>query len=271
LVESGFGCCKKGNTCCLHDPVENKRGGWVFYTYRFIPTSMQNKEKKQGIVAGISLVIMAIVAGFSFGYAHNSLVAESPEITLNNLTANKSLFFAELSGWILIFFADIIVAIALYFFFRSTSKRISMIAALIRIAYTLILGIAIIQLFKIIPVLSFDNPLSEKLSALEIASHIELFEKFWSVGLIIFGFHLIGLGYLSVQSKSVHWLLGYLLYFGGISYTFINSSRQLSLFDTQTLNSAENILALPMALAEILLAFWLIYIGYRKSPSPIKP
>ncbi|PLX00108.1 MAG: DUF4386 domain-containing protein [Marinilabiliales bacterium] len=231
---------------------------------------MQNKEKKQGIIAGISLLIMAIVAGFTFGYAHSNLVADAPEITLQNLIANKSLFFAELSGWSIVFITDLIVAVALFFFFSSASKRISMITAIIRIAYTLILGIAIIQLFKIIPILSLNYPLSDKINATVTAFHIEQFEKLWSVGLIVFGFHLIGLGYLSVKSKSVPSLLGYLLYFGGISYTFLNTSIQLSLFDTIVLNSIENVLALPMALAEILLAFWLIYFGFRKTPSKIK-
>ncbi|MCW0483055.1 DUF4386 domain-containing protein [Gaoshiqia sediminis] len=231
---------------------------------------MHNKEKKQGIIAGISLVIMAIVAGFSFGYAHNNLVTDSPENTLNNLIANKSLFFAELSGWSLILITDLIVAIALYFFFSKTSKQISTLTASIRIIYTLILGIAIVQLFKIIPILSSGNPISDELTISETASHIQLFEKLWSIGLIIFGLHLIGLGYLSVKSKSVPGLLGYLLYFGGISYTFLHSSRRLSLFNTNILDSVENILALPMALAEILLAFWLIYNGFRKSVSKIK-
>jgi hypothetical protein len=231
---------------------------------------MQNNEKKQGIIAGISLVIMAIVAGFTFGYAHNMLVADSPEITLNNLIADKSLFYAELSGWSIIFITDIIVAIALYFFFQSTSKQVSMTAAVLRIVYSLILGIAIIQLFKIIPVLSLDNSLSDKNNALETASHLQLFEKLWSVGLIIFGLHLIGLGYLSVKSKAVPTLLGYLLYFGGICYTFLHGSRQLNLFDTSVINSIEKILALPMALAEILLAFRLIYNGFRKSQANVK-
>ncbi len=231
---------------------------------------MLNKNKKQGIIAGISLLIMAIVAGFSFGYAHNTLVVDSPEITLQNLVANKSLFIAELLGWSTIFITDIVVAIALYFFFRSVSKEISMLTASIRIVYTLILGIAIMQLFKILPVFSFADPVSDKLMVSETISHLQLFEKLWSIGLIIFGLHLIGLGYLSLKSKSVPRLLGYLLYFGGISYTFMNLTRQLSLFDTKVISSVENILALPMALAEILLAFWLIYSGFRKSTSKSK-
>nr|MBD3621813.1 DUF4386 domain-containing protein [Sunxiuqinia sp.] len=231
---------------------------------------MLNNKKRHGVIAGISLIIMAIVAGFSFGYAHNNLVMDSPEITLQNLQANKSLFYAELSGWSIIFMTDLIVAISLYFFFRNTSKQISTITSLIRITYTLILGIAIIQLFKILPVLSLDTPVLEQHAVSETTVHIQLFEKIWSIGLILFGLHLIGLGYLSVKSKSVPKLLGYLLYFGGLGYAFLHSSRQLSLFDLKVLNLGENILATPMALAEILMALWLVYKGLQKSPSEIK-
>ncbi len=227
---------------------------------------MHSKEKKHGVIAGISLIIMAVTAGFAFGYAHNKLVTNSPDITLNNLTANKTLFFAELSGWSLIFITDLIVAISLYYFFRKTSKQVSIITAGIRIVYTLLLGISILQLFKIIPVLSVDNIIAEELTIYETTLHLQQFEKLWSVGLIIFGLHLIGLGYLSVKSKSVPSLFGYLLYFAGVCYSFLHSSRQSNFFDTAAINSIENILALPMALAEILLAFWLIYNGLKKSP-----
>jgi hypothetical protein len=231
---------------------------------------MQYKEKRQGIIAGIALLIMAIVAGFSFGYVHSNLIVDSPEITIKNLMVNKSLFYAELLGWTIIFITDLIVAIALYFFFRSVSKQISMITAFIRIVYTLILGIAIIHLFKIVPILSLDNIITDQPAFSDTLSNLQLFDKIWSIGLIVFGLHLIGLGYLSIKSKSVPKLLGYLLYFGGISYTLLHTSIQLSLFNTKTLNTIENILALPMALAEILLAFWLLYNGFRNSSSKIK-
>lgn len=205
---------------------------------------------------------MAIAAGFAYGYAHSNLVTTSLEITLENLAANKSLFLAELAGWSIIFITDMVVAMALYIFFRSTSKQTSAITASIRITYTLILGAAIIQLFRIVPELSSVNP-----DASEVSSHLHMFENLWSLGLVVFGLHLIGLGYLSVQSTSVPKLLGYLLYFGGTCYTVLHGARHLSLFDEQLLVSVEKILALPMALAEILLAFWLIYFGSRKSNS----
>ena len=225
---------------------------------------MQNTEKKQGIIAGISLIIMAVVAGFSYGYVYNSLVADSPGITLDNLIAGKSLFIAGLAGWIIVFVTDLIVTLALYRFFLSTAKQASLVTALFRIAYTVLLGVAIIQFIKIIPMLNQAGGIEKTSVADEVTSRIELFGKIWSFGLIIFGLHLIGLGYLSVKSKFIHALLGYLLYLSGVSYIFVHGAKQLSLFDPAVITRAESILSLPMALAEMLLAIWLIYRGFRK-------
>lgn len=222
---------------------------------------IQDKIKKQGVIAGISLLIMALLAGFAFGYAHKTLVGDSPDLTFASLVANQSLFFAELAAWTLIFITDIIVALALYFFFRKASRQMSALTAAIRIVYTLILGIAIVQLFNIIPLLATDKPQH----ITEVATQLQLFERLWSIGLIIFGLHLIGLGYLSLKSKEVPVILGYLLYFGGLSYVFVHLSRQLQLLNADVVGSAEQLLALPMALSEILLAFWLIYHGFRKN------
>lgn len=225
---------------------------------------MQKTEKKQGLIAGISLIIMAVVAGFSYGYVYNSLVADSPAITLQNLIAGKSLFIAGLAGWIIIFITDLIVTLTLYKFFLSTAKQASLLTALFRITYTILLGVAIIQLAMIIPILNQAAAIENKSVAGEVTSRIEQFGKLWSFGLIIFGVHLLGLGYLSLKSKFVPGLLGYLLYLGGASYIFVHGAKQLSLFDPALMTRVENILSLPMALGEMLFAVWLIYRGIRK-------
>jgi hypothetical protein len=225
---------------------------------------MSTKQAKYGIIAGFLLIFMTVVASFSYAYIHNKLVVNSSEITLKNLLSNKSFFYAELAGWILIFITDIIVAIALYFYFIKTSKQISFITAVIRILYTLILGVAILQLIKIIPIISSNNSLSNHLNIFKTTFYLQFFQKIWSLGLVIFGFHLLGLAYLSVKSKTIPKLLSYLLYFGGVSYSFIHISQQLVLFKNETLNLIENFLVLPMALSEIFLAIWLIYNGIQK-------
>ncbi len=220
---------------------------------------MNKIEKNAGLVAGFSLILMAIAAGFSYGFVQNQLVNESAEITRQNLVENKSLFLAGLAGWLVIFITDLIVSGALYIFFKTTSKRISLITSFVRIIYTLILGVAIYQLIGIIPFLQVPE------TSFEINSQFASFDKIWSAGLFIFGFHLLGLGYLSVKSKQIPVFLGYLLYIAGVNYVLIHAAKQFAVFSENVIASAENILALPMALGEILLAGWLIYKGLRKT------
>jgi len=225
---------------------------------------MQTNEKKLGLLAGISLIVMAIAAGFSYGYVHNSLVVDSPETTLQNLISNKSLYLAGLAGWVVIFISDLIVALALFGYFRRTARLASLLTALLRIVYTIILGIGIIQLFRVIPLLSADVAVADTFSAFDVVLRLHLFETIWSLGLIIFGFHLLGLGYLSVKAGSVPSLLGYLLYLSGVLYLFVHVARQIAAFDPDVVGKIENIMGLPMALGEMLLALWLIYKGFKR-------
>jgi len=225
---------------------------------------MQTNEKKLGLLAGISLIVMAIAAGFSYGYVHNSLVVDSPETTLQNLISNKSLYLAGLAGWVVIFISDLIVALALFGYFRRTARLASLLTALLRIVYTIILGIGIIQLFRVIPLLSADVAVADTFSAFDVVLRLHLFETIWSLGLIIFGLHLLGLGYLSVKAGSVPSLLGYLLYLSGVLYLFVHVARQIAAFDPDVVGKIENIMGLPMALGEMLLALWLIYKGFKR-------
>lgn len=225
---------------------------------------MNQTEKNAGWIAGISLIIMSLAAGFSYGYVHNELFSISAVITKPDMEENKLLFLAGLAGWVVIFISDLIVAGALYVFFKSTMRRLSLFTAFVRISYTLVLGVAVYQLISILPLLQGSH------SSFEINSHVEAFQKIWSAGLIIFGFHLLGLGYLSVKSQIVSSVLGYLLYVAGLSYVLVHSAKQFTLFAPAVIASIEHILALPMALSEILLAVWFIYKGMKKEGTIIK-
>ena len=231
---------------------------------------MNKTEKRLGLTAGISLIIMAVAAGFSYGYVHSSLLTDSPYTTLDNLAAGRSLFFAGLAGWIIVLITDLVVAISFLRLFRSTSMQGSLITALLRITYSVLLGAAIFQLIRIIPQTSLANGPHSMEAAEKVSSYINHFDKIWSTGLIFFGVHLLGLGYLSVKSSFIPGLLGYLLYLGGLSYIFVHSSKQLHLIAPGVLTVIENILSLPMALGEILLAIWLIYKGFRNEPGNTK-
>ncbi|PLX24353.1 MAG: DUF4386 domain-containing protein [Salinivirgaceae bacterium] len=220
---------------------------------------MNKIEKRSGLIAGISLIIMAIAAGFSYGYVHSSLMGENPLATAQNLANNSGLFLAGIAGWIVIIITDIIVALSLCKFFKSINQKISRLTAAVRLIYTVFLILAVYQLVAISYI---ETP---TFFANDIVTYLDRFEQIWSFGLILFGLHLIGLGYLSVKSVNVPKLLGYLLYLAGFLYTVAHVIKQNSVLDIETFQNIENVTALPMALGEMLLAVWLIYKGVKRS------
>ncbi|WP_461634361.1 DUF4386 domain-containing protein [Labilibaculum euxinus] len=207
----------------------------------------------------MSLIIMAIASGFSYGYVHTSLMAKTPLETAQNFANNSKIFLVGIAGWLVIISTDLIVTFSFCTFFISTNRKISMITAGIRLIYTVFLILAVYQL---VAIRFIEQP---TVFANDITELLGYFEQIWSFGLILFGLHLIGLGYLSIKSVHVPNVLGYLLYLGGVIYIIIHAVKQSSLLDIKTVQSLENELALPMALGEMLLAVWLIYIGLKKS------
>ena len=213
---------------------------------------------KFAIIAGVSLLLMAITAGFSFGYAHSQIVQpDDANTTLQNLLNAKGLFQAEILGWCLILILDVIVAWALYHFFKNVNKSISALTAWVRIIYSIILGMAIGQLMHILSLLKETN----ETTAQVVMDHFQNFEYIWTLGLIAFGFHLIGLGYLALKSKLRFW--GILLIIAGISYSLVCTLKQFPSLESLAAN-LEMALSIPMTVGELGFALWLIVKGAKQ-------
>lgn len=219
---------------------------------------MKLTNRTYALIAGLALIIMAVAAGFSAGYVNGSLMVEGNAIaTFQNLNASPSLFQAGIAGWMIIFTTDLLVAWALYHFLKPVNKKLSLATALIRVVYTLVLGLAIYQLIAVLPGLG-NLP---AIGATEVSNRLQSFNAIWSQGLIIFGFHLVGLGILTYRSRYVPRFWGALLLFAGLCYSGIHAAYHLFPDFHAQINSVEMILSLPMALAEIGLALWLIIRG----------
>lgn len=234
------------------------------------PHTMKNtnhfSRRKSAITAGVSLLFMAVAAGVSYGYIHGSLViAEDPTATLENIRHDGGLFKTEILGWIVIFILDAIVAWALYHFYASTNRRISLLSSLLRIIYTVFLGFAILNLPQVLTII--NNQLADlgilgtSQRVLELLSS---FENTWSQGLIIFGLHLMVLGYLAYKAAGTPRVFGILLIIAGMSYSFLHGLKAIYPEMTEVLTGLENILVLPMTVGELGFAIWLIVAGGRK-------
>ncbi|KMN46864.1 DUF4386 domain-containing protein [Bacillus sp. LK2] len=219
-------------------------------------------ERKYALFAGTSLLAMAFIAFFSYGFVHANLVVQGDtSTTLHNIQNSNSLFKAEIFGWIIIFITDIVVAWALYFFLKPIHASLSLLTAWLRLMYTALLGIAIFNL-------TFALLLSKSTVAnpeAYIMLFLEAFEYIWSVGLIIFGLHLLMLGYVTFQSKRIPKTISVLLLIAAIGYIVINvMNTMFSQYDA-IISFTKVLFQLPMIAGELGLSIWLLLKGGRKS------
>jgi hypothetical protein len=221
---------------------------------------MKNANRKYAIIAGISLIVMALAAGYSYGYVFGSLVeTDNPSSTLMSLNHSKGIFGSGVIGWLVILITDLLLAWSLYRYFLQVNAKVSLATGLIRAVYSAVLALAIYQLiivWSMLPATKQDTSV--------LMQQFADFEKYWSMGLILFGVHLIGLGFLSIKSKTVPNWMGWLLYIAGLSYIAIHGAKAMALEATGAIAMAEMLLAAPMALAELGLAVWLLWRGGKE-------
>ncbi len=220
--------------------------------------SSKISQRKAAIIAGASLILMALAAAFAYGWVFNSLIV--PNDAAASVKAIKtSLFLFQLGilGWLLILILDIVVAWALYRFFRPINNGFSLLAALLRVVYTAFLATAIYKLYMVVVVI--NDPKSVAFSTTEfnheVMHFINAFTHIWTLGLIVFGLHLAVLAYLSLKSSFVPKFLGILLAIAAFGYIVISTSKQF--IPQNQIATVEMVLSLPMALGEIGLAIWL--------------
>jgi hypothetical protein len=212
-----------------------------------------NKQRTIAKLTGYSLVLMALTAGFSFGFAFPKFFDETQlGFAQSNVTENLRLYKFMLSGILIVIILDILVSWTLFQFFKNDNKKLAWLSFVFRIIYTVLFGIASFYLSKNMEQ-SIDNTL--------VIDNYQSFEKIWGIGLIIFGIHLLFIGMLMKLHKLIPDVLWYLTIIAGAAYIVVSilktSFPQLKEL-TDTLNI---VLALPMALGELGLAVWLIVKG----------
>ncbi|MBR9919729.1 MAG: DUF4386 domain-containing protein [Bacteroidetes bacterium] len=215
--------------------------------------------------AGIALLLMAIAAGLSIGVFINPLIdMENLSGSVLNIRESEGLFRAGVAGWLLIFLLDIIVAWAFYVYLSPVNKQLSLLGGWLRLMYTAILGIAIFCL-ALIPGICNGSFLSmgfePEQSASFVAFFFSAFQRIWSLGLIVFGFHLLVTGYLMLRADYIPKWLGVLMIIAAIGYVLVDAGYWLLPAQEAQIALMEKILSVPMAAGELVFAIWLLIKG----------
>ncbi|UOQ46697.1 DUF4386 domain-containing protein [Gracilibacillus caseinilyticus] len=224
-----------------------------------------NSQHIPAVIAGISLIIMGIAAAFSYGYVHNSLVVSRDSVTtLQNIEASLSLFQCGILGWVVIVLSDILVSWAFYVYLKSIHRDLSLLAGWLRLVYTFILAIAVSHLV-IASNLVRQHTSGEfiEFTPSDFMTSILAFESIWSLGLIIFGAHLILVGSIALKSKHIPKVISVLLVIAGASYTLIHLLHGFFPQLDKVTSSIEMVLTIPMTIGELAFGIWLLLKGKK--------
>lgn len=214
-------------------------------------------QRRIAIITGISLTLMALIAIFSIGYAYTQFDnPEQSEFLKDNILQNRGLYQSMLFGILVIIILDFIVSYTLYKYFEEDHQKMSMVSGIIRAIYTLIFVIATYYLTKNLNTNELTNQIA--------SSNYQQFQTIWNSGLVVFGFHIILIGWLMNLHRKIPKILWYITLVAGISYV-ITSSLKVVIPDSEMVKTLIMVLALPMTIGELGLAIWLWFKGGKET------
>ncbi|WLR57283.1 DUF4386 domain-containing protein [Mesobacillus subterraneus] len=221
-----------------------------------------NMQRKAAFISGMALLIMTLADFFSQGYVHSSLVVNGDAVTtLENIQGSQSLFRLEILGWLIILIADLIVSWGFYVFLKPFHREYALLAGWLRLLYTAILAIAVSHL--IIANSTLQESVTGEALAQEVMRSITAFEAIWSVGLIIFGIHLIVVGLAAMNTNKIPKVLSILVILAGFSYFIIHFMYGFIPHLEGFTGILEMILIAPMFMGELGFGIWLLVKGRK--------
>lgn len=211
------------------------------------------------LITGWAIVIMAIAAGFVFGYAlpEFSSIQTGDQIQ-QQILSNRGFYLAMLAVLIFIQVLDLIVSYTFCKFFLNTHRNIASLSGALRFIYTFIFSCGTLYLIR--------NLTTDQVADEWMLSNFQSFHNIWTFGLIIFGIHILLLGYLMKLHERIHPILWTLALIAGCSYSLVSGLKLVD-FNPELTGNLEMILALPMTVGELGLAIWMIVKGGKSSKS----
>ena len=203
---------------------------------------------------------MAILAPIvQFGVLQKLVMPGNAKATVENIMASATLFRTGIFIFLVVAILDVVVAWALYILLKPANKRLSLLAAWFRVVYAAIFAVALTNLLNVLQLLTGADYLKafevDQLYAQGMLS-LSAFQSGWDIGLVIFGLHLLVVGYLAFKSGYIPKWLGVLLVIAGIGYMVDSFGKFLVPNYNLTIAGFTFI-------GEVLLIFWLLWKGIK--------
>jgi hypothetical protein len=221
-------------------------------------------------VSGLSLRQAALIAGLTYlinpvtfaeTYAMPHLVVSDPGQTMANIAAHPHLFAAAVLSYFFSLFGDLILAWSLYVLLAPVNRALSMLAAWLQMSYAAVSMAAVSNLgllYRLVVIPGYSGKMSAGMMPTQGTLLLGAFRSGWGLGLILFGLHLVVLGWLMTRSSYLPRWLGWLLFLDGLAW--IVDSLSVYLFPNASLGFLNVFFA-----SELIFMVWLLGWGWRIS------
>jgi len=227
--------------------------------------STEISPRQAARIAGSANLIVFVLAIFANFFVVEGLIEPGDAAaTAANIVDSEGLFRSGLVAFTVVFVLDLVITWALYVFFRTVSRDLSLLTALFRLVYTALLGVALIGFFLVLQLVSGAEHLAVfepgQLDA-QVMLVLDGFNYGWLIGLACFGVHLILLGYLILKSGFIPRVLGILLLLAGAGYVIDTLANALLANYDDFATVFLLIVAVPSVVGELAFTIWLLWRG----------
>jgi hypothetical protein len=172
--------------------------------------------------AGVLYVVIIVLGLFAEVVVRGTLVeAGDPAATAANIVSSQWLFRAGFAADLVVFLADVALAVVLYRLLRPVSRTLSALAAAFRLTQTAIIGMNLLNMFTALRVLdgadylqTLGAPSTEALALLALDTH----RYGYILGLTFFGAATVTIGYMAITSRGLPSPMGAVLVLAGGGY-----------------------------------------------------
>jgi len=214
--------------------------------------------RQAALIAGFAYLLMPVTVA-EFYINPKVLISGNIEETAQNIVAHGRLFGVAILCYLITLVLDVVIAWALYILLVPVNRSVSLLTAWFRLIYTAIALFATLNLTTVYRLLRTPDYVAAFGSGPLHAQVMLLLNSYrydWSMSLIIFGIHLVLLGYLIYRSDYIPKVIGVLLMLDGLGWVITPLKPYLY-------PNAKFGFFFPVSFVELLLPLWLVVRGWK--------
>ncbi|MEV4725994.1 DUF4386 family protein [Micromonospora humida] len=221
-----------------------------------------SRAHRAALAAGAGLLLMAVLAGWAnFGVVQPLLAADAAA-TVARLPAQRPALTLAVVALFAVACLDVLVGWALRAFLDHAQPTVALLAAWCRTGYAVVLAVAVAHLTGVAGLLR-DGAGADRLRA-DGYPGLTDFQQVWSLGLLLFGVHLLLVGWLAWRSDTVPTRVAALVAVAGAGY-LADSAGPLVAADYPVQVAGVTFVG------EVVLLGWLLVHAARHRRTPARP